>query len=89
MPPCTYSNEGSSRMTMTTTEVSRTSRNFRALDPLWEAAKLKAAAEGDKLSDVLNRALEAYVAEGSPEATAEVTVRFVLRGSRVVAIEQG
>lgn len=43
---------------------------FRAPDPLWSAAQEVAAGNGEALSAVIRRALEAYVAEGvKQEAT--------------------
>jgi predicted DNA binding CopG/RHH family protein len=37
------------------------SRNVRVESPLWEAAKRKAAENGEAVADVIRRALEDYV----------------------------
>lgn len=36
-------------------------RSIRVEDELWEAALLKAASEGENLSDVLRKALQDYI----------------------------
>ncbi|MDH6282833.1 ribbon-helix-helix protein, CopG family [Prescottella agglutinans] len=42
-----------------------TLRNIRISDELWEAAKLRAEAEGRTVSDVVREALTAYIAHSS------------------------
>lgn len=45
-----------------------TRRSVRVAAPLWEAATSACAANGETVTDVIRRALEAYVAAGNAEA---------------------
>lgn len=42
-------------------------RNVRVPDPLWEAAKARAAAEGRTVTDVIVTALHRYVSAPQPD----------------------
>lgn len=41
-------------------------RSIRVADPLWSRARARAAQEGERLSEVIRRALETYASGGRP-----------------------